>query len=44
MEHGPTLEISARARELYRSSLVWDMTVPYGLQHATDGITLPRFR
>ncbi len=44
MQHGPTLEIGARARELYRSSLVWDMTVPYGLQHATDGITLPRFR
>ena len=44
MDHGPTLEIGARARELYRSSLVWDMTVPYGLQHATDGVTLPRFR
>lgn len=38
------MDVSARARALYRSSLVWDMTVPYGLQHATDGVTLPRFR
>ena len=38
------IAISEKARSLYRSSLVWDMTVPYGMQHATDGITLPRFR
>jgi membrane dipeptidase len=36
--------VSEKARSIYRSSLVWDMTVPYGMQHATDGITLPRFR
>ncbi len=39
-----SVSISEKARSLYRSSLVWDMTVPYGMQHATDGITLPRFR
>ena len=39
-----TVTISEKARSIYRSSLVWDMTVPYGMQHATDGITLPRFR
>ncbi len=38
------VEVSEKARSIYRSSLVWDMTVPYGMQHATDGITLPRFR
>lgn len=36
--------VSERARALYRDCLVWDMTVPYGMQHATDGVTLPRFR
>lgn len=35
---------SDKARTIYRSSLVWDMTVPYGVLHATDGVTLPRFR
>lgn len=39
-----TVQISDKARAIYRSSLVWDMTVPYGMQHATDGITLPRFK
>ena len=39
-----TMQISEKAGAIYRSSLVWDMTVPYGMQHATDGITLPRFR
>ena len=39
-----TMQISDKARAIYRSSLVWDMTVPYGMQHATDGITLARFR
>ena len=38
------LQISERARSIYRSSLVWDMTVPYGMPAATDGVTLPRFR
>jgi len=38
------VQISERARSLYRSSLVWDMTVPYGVQAATDGVTLPRMR
>lgn len=38
------MQISDKARSIYRSSLVWDMTVPYGMQHATDGVTLPRFR
>ncbi|MBK8065329.1 MAG: hypothetical protein IPK29_15770 [Betaproteobacteria bacterium] len=38
------MQISDQARAIYRSSLVWDMTVPYGMQHATDGITLPRFK
>ena len=37
------VQVSDKARAIYRSSLVWDMTVPYGMQHATDGITLPRF-
>src|SRR4051794_28373148 len=37
------LNVSERARAIYRDSLVWDMTVPYGMQHATDGVTLPRF-
>ena len=36
--------ISERARDIHRNSLVWDMTVPYGVQHATDGVTLPRFK
>jgi len=36
--------VSDKARSIYRSSLVWDMTVPYGMQHAIDGITLPRFK
>jgi membrane dipeptidase len=39
-----TVTISEKARAIYRSSLVWDMTVPYGMQHVTDGITMPRFR
>ena len=39
-----TVQLSEKARAIYRSSLVWDMTVPYGMQHATDGITLPRFK
>lgn len=38
-----TLDVSDRARAIYRDALVWDMTVPYGMQHATDGVTLPRF-
>ncbi len=38
------ITVSEKARSIYRSSLVWDMTVPYGMQHATDGITLPRFK
>jgi len=38
------MQVSEKARAIYRSSLVWDMTVPYGVQHATDGVTLPRFR
>jgi len=38
------VSISERARSIYRSSLVWDMTVPYGVQAATDGVTLPRLR
>jgi membrane dipeptidase len=38
-----TLQVSERARHVYRNSLVWDMTVPYGMQQATDGETLPRF-
>lgn len=37
-------DAGARARAIYRDALVWDMTVPYGMQHATDGVTLPRFR
>lgn len=37
------LQVGERARAIYGSSLVWDMTVPYGMQHATDGVTLPRF-
>src|SRR3954465_6603902 len=37
------LNVSERARAIYRDSLAWDMTVPYGMQHATDGVTLPRF-
>lgn len=37
------MQVSARAREIVGSTLVWDMTVPYGVQHATDGVTLPRF-
>lgn len=41
---GDTVNVSEKARAIYRSSLVWDMTVPYGMQHATDGITLPRFK
>ncbi|HET9579350.1 MAG TPA: membrane dipeptidase [Usitatibacter sp.] len=39
-----TQDVSERARAIYRDALVWDMTVPYGMQHATDGETLPRFR
>jgi len=39
-----TFEVSERARTIYRGSLVWDMTLPYGMQHATDGVTLPRFK
>lgn len=39
-----TLDISERARKLYRASLVWDMTLPYGAIHAVDGVTLERFR
>lgn len=38
------IEASKRAQSLYRSSLVWDMTLPYGAIHATDGVTLERFR
>ena len=38
------VQVSEKARSIYRSSLVWDMTVPYGMQHATDGVTLPRFK
>ena len=37
------INVGERARGIYRSSLVWDMTVPYGMQHATDGVTLERF-
>lgn len=40
----PVVEISDRARQIYRSSLVWDMTLPYGAIHACDGVTLDRFR
>lgn len=39
-----TFAISDRARQLYRTSLVWDMTLPYGAIHAIDGVTLDRFR
>lgn len=39
-----SVQVGERARAIYRDSLVWDMTVPYGMQHATDGVTLPRFR
>lgn len=41
---GAALNISDKAREIYLSSLVWDMTMPYGLLQATDGVTLPRFK
>jgi len=37
------VNVGERARSIYRDALVWDMTVPYGMQHATDGVTLPRF-
>lgn len=39
-----TFEISERAQQIYRTSLVWDMTLPYGAIHAIDGVTLDRFR
>ena len=39
-----TIEISQAARAIFRSSLVWDMTLPYGAIHAIDGVTLERFR
>jgi len=35
---------SDNASAIFRSSLVWDMTVPYGTEQATDGVTLPRFK
>jgi len=43
-ETAEAVKVSEAARAIYRSSLVWDMTLPYGMQHATDEITLPRFR
>ena len=39
-----TFAISERAQQIYRTSLVWDMTLPYGAIHAIDGVTLDRFR
>jgi len=38
------VKISDRASKIYNSSLVWDMTVPYGVEDSTDGVTLPRFK
>lgn len=37
------MQASTAAIAIYRSSLVWDMTVPYGMEQAIDGVTLPRF-
>ena len=38
------VKISDKANKIYNSSLVWDMTVPYGVEDSTDGVTLPRFK
>lgn len=38
------VNVSDKARAIYRSALVWDMTLPYGAIHAVDGVTLSRFR